>query len=351
MLPMADLNLLPISGGEENRGGIDTRYGCLTQAFPDRLQKGALLARYTASRIGGPADALIEAQSSEELESIVSLCWRYDIPFFILGGGSNVLVSDRGVRGLVIINRARQVRFDIQAQPPTVWAESGANFGLIARQAALQGLAGLEWAAGIPGTLGGAVVGNAGAHGGDIAGNLIVAEILQPVQQPPQQPLNDSTRETSRENWSPEQMDFTYRSSLLKRQRDALYRSGALYRTGSAILLSALLRLEQSSPQVVQAKIDEFVAYRRRTQPPGASMGSMFKNPPDDFAGRLIEAAGLKGVRQGDAQISPLHANFFINLGSASAADVAGLIQLARQTVAEKFNQQLELEVQLLGDW
>ena len=314
-----------------------------------------MLARYTASRIGGPADALIEAQSSEELEFIVSLCWRYDIPFFILGGGSNVLVSDRGVRGLVIINRARQVRFDIQAQPPTVWAESGANFGLIARQAALQGLAGLEWAAGIPGTLGGAVVGNAGAHGGDIAGNLIVAEILQPVQQPVQQPLqqllNDSARETSRENWSPEQMDFTYRSSLLKRQHGALYRSGALYRTGSAIVLSALLRLEQSSPQVVQAKIDEFVAYRRRTQPPGASMGSMFKNPPGDFAGRLIEAAGLKGVRQGDAQISPLHANFFINLGSASAEDVAGLLQLARQTVAEKFNQQLELEVQLLGDW
>jgi UDP-N-acetylmuramate dehydrogenase len=234
------------------------------------------------------------------------------------------------VRGLVIINRARQVRFDAQAQPPTVWAESGANFGLIARQAALQGLAGLEWAAGIPGTLGGAVVGNAGAHGGDIAGNLIVAEILQPV---------DDTKVSARESLSPEQLAFSYRSSLLKRQ------------PGTGILLSALLRLQQSTPQVVQAKIDEFVAYRRRTQPPGASMGSMFKNPPGDFAGRLIEAAGLKGSRQGDAQISPLHANFFINLGSATAADVAGLIQLARQTVAEKFDQQLELEIQLLGEW
>ena len=314
----------------------------LNQAFPERVQKDALLARYTASRIGGPADALVEAQSAQEIEAIAGLCWRYHTPFVILGGGSNVLVSDRGVRGLVVINRARQVHFDIQAQPPMVWAESGANFGLIARQAAVQGLAGLEWAAGIPGTLGGAVVGNAGAHGSDIAGNLLMAEILQPCHA---ERSEASDIETSRESWPPEKMAFSYRSSLLKRC------SLPQQQPGAAILLSAFLRLEHSTSQVVQAKIDEFVAYRRRTQPPGASMGSMFKNPPGDYAGRLIDAAGLKGARQGDAQISPLHGNFFINLGSASAADVAGLVQLTRQTVAEKFNQQLELEVQLLGEW
>lgn len=304
-------------------------------AFPGRVQENVLLARYTAARIGGPADVLIEVETAREIEAVVSHCWQNNIPFTLLGGGSNVLISDRGVRGLVIINRARQVRFDLSAEPPTVWAESGANFGLIARQAAFQSLAGLEWAAGIPGTLGGALVGNAGAHGKDIASNLIVAEILQ---------LNyvHSASEVAiyrHKNYSPEQLAFSYRSSLLKQQ------------PGSGIVLTALLRLEHSTLHAVQAKIDEYVAYRRRTQPPGASMGSMFKNPPGDYAGRLIEAAGLKGARLGDAQISTVHANFFINLGSASAADVFGLVQQARESVEEKFHLKLDLEVQLVGDW
>jgi UDP-N-acetylmuramate dehydrogenase len=177
------------------------------------------------------------------------------------------------------------------------------------------------------------VVGNAGAHGGDIAGNLKSAEILQ---------------HTGRETWLVERMEFSYRSSILKRVGQDLHQGS---RQPGHVVLSALLKLEHSTRDVVQARIDKLVAYRRQTQPPGASMGSMFKNPPGDYAGRLIEAAGLKGARMGEAQISDLHANFFVNRGMATAADIFRLLRLAQATVLEKFGIQLEPEIELVGDW
>ena len=322
--------------------GLDQRtldLHLLRQTFGIRLQEQAPLARHTAARLGGAADALLEVENVQELADAVLMAWEHNWPYLILGGGSNVLVSDAGVRGLVILNRARQVRFSHQAEePPTVWAESGANFGLLARQAAQLGLAGLEWAVGIPGTLGGAVVGNAGAHGGDMAGNLLLAEILH---------HRNTTQpgEPQRQEWPVQKLEYAYRSSILKRQPDPK----PYGRT--AVVLAALLRLEGSTPEQVQARMDEFVAHRKRTQPPGASLGSMFKNPPGDYAGRLIEAAGLKGARVGDAQISPVHANFFINLGNASASDIRALIGLAQETVMRKFSLALELEIELVGDW
>lgn len=304
----------------------------LQTLFGARLQQNAQLARLTSARVGGPADALLEVNSADELAQAAETLWGEGLPWIVLGGGSNVLVSDAGVRGLVVLNRARQVRFEEFSQPPLVWAESGANFGLVARQAASRGLAGLEWAAGIPGTIGGAVVGNAGAHGGEMAGNLAVAEILQ---------RNPKAQEglPNRESWPVERLEYAYRTSILKRLR------------GQTVVLGATLRLERSTPEAVQRKIDEYVEFRRRTQPPGASMGSMFKNPAGDYAGRLIEAAGLKGARLGDAQISTLHANFFINHGQATAADIWSLIEMARQSVAEQFGVDLELEIELVGQW
>jgi UDP-N-acetylmuramate dehydrogenase len=309
--------------------------GRLSPELRARLEYGAPLARHTAARLGGPAEVLLEVHSTPELEEALRACWQLDLPYALLGGGSNVLVSDAGVRGVVILNRARQVRFLEQLDPPQVWAESGANFGMLARQAAERGLAGLEWAAGIPGTLGGAIVGNAGAHGSDMASNLLLAEILHRIHLPG----NGQAGEIRREEWPVERLAYAYRSSALKRQ------------PGQAAVLAATLRLERSTPEAVQARMDEFVAHRRRTQPPGASLGSMFKNPPGDYAGRLIEAAGLKGARSGDALISPVHANFFINLGQARAADFYALIGLARQAVQERFGIQLELEIELLGEW
>lgn len=307
-------------------------YKPLRAYFGERLQKGVPLARFTAARLGGAADLFLEAQSIDDLVSAARICWEHNLPFILLGGGSNVLVSDAGVRGLVILNKSKTILFNEDAQSPFVRAESGANLGLVARQAAHRGLAGLEWAAGIPGTVGGAVVGNAGAHGEDMAGNLILAEILHRTRE-------DVGEICKFEEWKVERLSYAYRSSYLKQQ------------PGQNIVLAALLRLYPGKTETILARMDELTAYRKRTQPPGASMGSMFKNPPGDYAGRLIEAAGLKGQRQGHVQISMVHANFFVNDGAAKAADVYRLIQQAQETVLMRFGVSLELEIELIGDW
>jgi len=297
----------------------------LRSLFTDRLQENIPLAGYTSARIGGPADALLVVRSAEELAGAVTALWNEDLPFVLLGGGSNVLVSDQGVRGLVVINRARGVTVEERATPPGMRAESGATLNDVAQRAARAGLTGLEWAATVPGTLGGAVYGNAGAFGGDMASSLVSVELLH--------------RKDGRQTWPALRMDYDYRTSVLKRSH------------APAVILSARLALEPGDPQAIQEKMNGFSTARRQTQPPGASLGSMFKNPTGDFAGRLIEAAGLKGTRIGNAEISPAHANFFVNHGETRAADIQALIELARKTVAEKSGIHLELEIELIGEW
>ncbi len=297
----------------------------LRAAFGQRLQENVVMANYTTARLGGVADGLLVVNTPDELADAAARLWALDVPFYMLGSGSNILVSDSGIRGIVILNRARNIKIDVHHEPPTVLAESGANIGTVARQVSLRGLAGLEWAATVPGTVGGAVYGNAGAHGSDLQSSLVLAEILH--------------RDLGRSEWSVERLEYAYRSSALKRQPK------------QAVILTARLKLAHSTPEIVKAAMDNYSEHRRSTQPPGASMGSMFKNPPGDYAGRLIEAAGLKGYRIGNAEISSVHANFFVNHGSANASDILRLIQTAQQTVAQKTGVQLELEVELWGDW
>ena len=297
----------------------------LRSTFPRRLQENVPLSGYTSARIGGPADALLVLRSAEELVQAAQKLWELELPFLVLGGGSNVLVSDQGVRGVVLINRARSVRCEPQAEPPMVLAESGATLNDLAHRAARLGLAGLEWAASVPGSLGGAVYGNAGAFGGDMAGTLVSIDLLH--------------RQAGRQTWSKEKLAYGYRTSLLKREHPPV------------VLLTGRLALQHGDRTSIQKKQKQFSAQRRTTQPAGASLGSMFKNPPGEFAGKLIEQAGLKGKRIGNAEISPTHANFFINFGQTRAADMQTLIELARQTVAEKFGLKLELEVELIGEW
>ena len=291
--------------------------------FSEQLQQDADLARFSAARVGGPADFLLTVNNADQLADAAHLLWQAKAPFVILGGGSNVLISDQGIRGVVILNKARHFTFD--ETEATVWAESGTNFGSLARQAVNKGLGGLEWGAGIPGTMGGAVFGNAGAHDGDIAGNLIEAELI--------------FAEGGRQTWRVAQFQYKYRNSILKQNPQR------------ALILSAKLQLATCPPEVIQEKMNTFLAHRKKTQPPGASMGSMFKNPAGDYSGRLIEACGLKGARVGDAEISSLHGNFFLNRGAATASDVYKLIDLARRTVLEQHGVELELEIELLGDW
>lgn len=298
---------------------IDALYGRLG----DKVKENVSLAPYTSARIGGPADVLLTAESADELARIIKLLWKLDVDYIMLGGGSNVLVSDRGVRGVVILNRAKAVRFH-NGDEPSVTAESGVTFSNLANRCAAKGFGGLEWAATVPGTIGGAVYGNAGAFGGDMADNLIWAELLT---------------ENGREKFTAEQMDYDYRTSILKR--------GEV----DAIVLSAELGLKNSTKEEATVKIEQFSAHRKATQPPGASMGSMFKNPNGDYAGKLIEASGLKGMRIGNAEISPLHGNFFINHGTTKADDIRALIQLVQKTVKEKQGVDLELEIELVGEW
>lgn len=304
---------------------IDSAVARLRAEFGGHVQTATSLQKYTAARIGGPADILLTVSTADQLADAVSILQEEQVPFWLLGGGSNVLISDKGVRAAVILNRARKIRFKQTGSRPLIWAESGASLGSIARQAAARGLSGLEWAAGIPGTIGGAVVGNAGAHDGDMAGNLLLAEILHLSGQ--------------REVWNVSRFQYGYRTSFLKQIQ------------GQAVVLSATLEVKPKPVEEIQEKMDRFLEQRRRTQPPGASMGSMFKNPSGDYAGRLIDAAGLKGLVVGGAAISELHANFFINQGEASASDVYQLIRIARETVYKKFGITLELEIELLGEW
>jgi len=295
----------------------------LRQQFGDAVQENVSLAPYTSARIGGSADVLAMVKSTNELMDVMKVVWEHEIPYYILGGGSNVLVSDKGVRGVVVLNRAKEVRFESGDQP-TVWSEAGVVLSNLANRCASKGLTGLEWAATVPGTIGGAVYGNAGAFGGDMSGNLLWAEMLT---------------KNGRERFSVGQMGYGYRTSILKR--------GGI----NAIVLSALLRLNNSTKEEVSAKIEQFSERRKTTQPPGASMGSMFKNPEGDHAGRLIEAAGLKGTRIGNAEISKVHGNFIINHGETRAMDVRELIDLTRRIVKQKLGVELELEVEFVGEW
>lgn len=294
--------------------------------FGERLQTDVRLARYTTARVGGPVRWFAESRSAAELAADARFLWDHALPFFVLGNGSNVLVSDRGWEGLALYNQAKSVTFDVSdAAHPLLIAESGATLSTVVRLATENAMSGFEWAAGIPGTIGGAVYGNAGARGQDTSQILALAEILH--------------RKEGDLSLTAEQMAYSYRSSVLKRE------------PGQAVILSASFRLLPSSQAEVKARVEEFNSLRRNSQPAGASMGSTFKNPAGDYAGRLIEAAGLKGTKIGGVTVSPVHANFLINDGSANAEDYHQLISLIQKTISEKFSVTLALEIELLGEW
>lgn len=297
----------------------------LRQLFGDRLQENVRMANYTTIRVGGPAAGLLPVYSETELAEAATTLWEHHIPFKVIGSGSNFLVSDKGYDGIILLNRAHNLKIQSTVKPFTVFAESGAIFGTVARQSAMRGLSGLEWANSVPGTVGGAVYGNAGAHGSDVCSDLIMATILHP--------------QLGKESWPVERLEYQYRSSIFRRERV------------DAIVLSAVFKVKQSTREEAQAKIVNYSEKRRKTQPEGASFGSTFRNPEGDHAGRLIEAAGLKGHTQGNAQISLVHANFIINHGDAKASDIYQLICLARNEVKTRFNVDLVLEIELLGEF
>ncbi|MBC7225915.1 MAG: UDP-N-acetylmuramate dehydrogenase [Thermoflexales bacterium] len=288
----------------------------------ERARREEPLASYTAMRVGGPADLLVVCRTTEEVVEAVERARAAGVPWRVLGGGCNVLVSDAGVRGLVVVNRADRTRIEADG---TVWAEAGAPMAALARETAARGLAGLEWAAGLPGTVGGAVVGNAGAFGGDVASVLRSVTLLE----------RDGSIAERPADW----MAFAYRESRIKR----------LPPQERPVVLAATFCLTPGDSAVLAARVEEILTWRRTRHPSGATMGSTFKNPPGNHAGRLIEAAGLKGYRIGGAMVSELHANFLINTGSATAADVRALIRHIQAEVERQFGIRLEPEVEFIG--
>lgn len=293
------------------------------------LQQNAFLAKYTAARLGGTADWLYVARESViELANVVKAAWADNLPVRVLGAGANVLISDKGVRGLIVINRVSEIDFGDWHDGRNVSASSGTGLLRLARECANRGIAGMEWAVGVPGTVGGAVVNNAGAHGSDMAASVADVVVLEAFNFP--------------KIYSNADMQYAYRHSMLKSRLDRQF-----------VVLQVNFILPYDRPEAIQKRMEEFNAYRKRTQPPGASLGSIFKNPEGDYAGRLIEASGLKGYRIGGVGVSQKHANFFVvqDGNEATASDYYRLIRHVQETVMAKQGIQLELEIELVGQW
>ncbi len=291
------------------------------QAFPDEAELDVPLARYSGVGIGGPADVLLTVRDQETLLRAVQMAEAMGIPWRVYGGLTNVLLPDEGVRGLVILNRVDEALFGDEYR---LIVAGGTSVVKVARMAVARGWGGLTWAVGLPGTFGGAIINNAGAFGGDISRLLQWAEVLGPggkvqrVDAP----------------W----FQFGYRTSRLKGHGEPW------------VVLRAELQLRAAHPGHLRRKAQEYADRRKRAQPAGKTLGSTFKNPPGDYAGRLIEAAGLKGQRRGDVVVSTQHANFFINEGAGTAEDFCALVRLVRARVFEVFGIWLEPEVEILTE-
>ncbi|MGG6309930.1 UDP-N-acetylmuramate dehydrogenase [Paenibacillus macerans] len=279
------------------------------------------MSKYTTWKIGGPADAMIVPENTRQLTELIRLLREEQVPWMVVGKGSNLLVSDKGIRGCVIRlgSGLEQIAFD----GAEVAAGGGASFVRLSIMAGKEGLTGLEFAGGIPGSVGGAVYMNAGAHGSDVSRIFKSADIV----------LETGEMVT----YTAEDMKFAYRHSVLHERRGIVAKA--------RFLLAAGDRLE------VAAAMAAYKDRRRKTQPlQQPCAGSVFRNPPGDHAARLIETAGLKGMKVGGAEVSTLHANFIVNTGQATAEDVLALMEQIKAIIADKFGVALVPEVYFVGE-
>jgi len=280
------------------------------------------MSRHTTFAIGGPADLFLMPKNEGELSAVINTLYKQEVPFLLMGNGSNMLVSDAGIRGAVVCTtEMNEVTIEKTNQ---ISAQAGALLSTIAHRAQQAGLGGVEFAGGIPGSLGGAVFMNAGAYDGQMAG--IVAQTIY-------------LDETGRMNAVYEtEHQFAYRNSVFRTHPNWT-------------ILRSILQLTPADPEAIAAKMEQFAKQRREKQPLNyPSAGSTFKRPEGQFAGQLIENAGLKGVSVGGAQVSEKHAGFLVNRGGATCADMLRLIDLVRQKVRTEFGVNLECEVRIVGN-
>jgi UDP-N-acetylmuramate dehydrogenase len=287
------------------------------------MRKDEPLASKTSFGIGGPADFFAETGRPEAIEAALEGCRQRGIPYQLLGAGTNLLIADAGIEGLVL----RVVNRDHHIEGTRIRAGAGLKMMRLARIAADAGLRGFEFAIGVPGTVGGAVYQDAGCWDRELREVLVEVCGFVPG--------------VGRQKWSLSDLQLGYRTSAL--------RNGALK---GALVIEATIQLKRGDGNEAKSQMAKLTYERNETQPiKTKNCGSVFKNPPGDSAGRLIQAAGLKGTREGAAVISPLHGNFIVNEGGATAADVARLIERARAEVRRRFNAELEPEVELVGRW
>ena len=276
------------------------------------------LSSWTSLRIGGPADAFVAPKDVEDLCRLVRQAWASKVAIFVIGG-TNVLVRDGGIRGIVVqLNRLTNIRDEPNY---VVFAEAGVRMPVLLQHAVSRSRSGLEWAAGIPGTVGGGVMMNAGTSLGEMKDVLKAIELVD------------------------------QRGRLITRQASDLLFGYRRARVPKGVIVGAWFQLVQATRKRIESSTKSYLQYRKNTQPltlPNA--GSIFKNPPNDSAGKLIEDAGLKGAQIGDAQVSPKHANFIVNVGKARATDVIRLIQKVRRTVLKHTGVRLQLELKVVGE-
>ena len=291
---------------------------------PLALRRAVALADYTTWRVGGPAQWFAEPDSSGQLQALLQWAQAEGLEARVIGAGSNLLVSDAGLEGLTLCNRRLQGA-ELDASEGLIEAQAGEPIPSLARRAARAGLSGLEWSVGIPGTVGGAAVMNAGAQGGCTADVLESITVIEPHR--PDHPFELSNRE----------LNFAYRHSRLQEE--------------PLVVLSARFRLQAGhDPSELSRRTSANLHSRTSTQPyQQPSCGSVFRNPEPQKAGQLIEALGLKGLQIGDAQVSPIHANFIVNIGQASASDIDALIAEVQRRVLASHGLTLHPEVKRLG--
>lgn len=280
------------------------------------------MSGHTTFRTGGPADIFIMPKSLEEVKASIEILQKHHIPILVIGNGSNLLVSDKGIRGAVLHIGGRMSEISVDGE--TIYAQGGVLLSTLSAKAAENSLTGLEFASGIPGSLGGAVTMNAGAYGGEIKDVLVSADVL--------------TKELEVKTILAEDLHLSYRHSVLPEKE--------------YILLNATLRLKKGNLDEIRNKMKELGEQRREKQPlQFPSAGSTFKRPEGYFAGKLIQDADLKGKSIGGAQVSEKHAGFVINKGNATTQDILDLISFCQQTVFDKFGVSLETEVKIVGEF
>jgi len=296
------------------------------------IQRDARTDLYSTFRVGGPADFLVRVGDADEAALALRWAAEQGLPVTVFGGGSNMLVADRGIRGLVVVVRrpgrdlelevleesAERVRVRVPAAAPLTW---------LGREASSRGLAGLTWAVGLPGNVGGATVNNAGAHGGEMKDNLVSLRVID---------ASGELAERDRDWLAPE-----YRRTRMK----------AAGNPRGEIVVDVTLELTRADAEELAREAGEHAEYRHATQPTGKCAGSIFKNPPGTYSGRVIEQLGLKGTRVGGAEVSPKHANFIVNESDATAADIVALIELVQERVRQETGIELETEIERVGEW